>query len=146
MECSFSCEQSQHKEKIKPKLLSFQLSFNSYLIDFFRTQQTFSKLFYSSRYSQMHYDWLSILFQNKHMIHEFLKDIVSEQMSEGGAFKDDVDLRVEEINIRENSRMCPNCKTVMPRHKWKCINKECRVDRVSLSWIFVTITRKWVNW
>lgn len=42
----------------------------------------------------MHYDWLSILFQNKLMIHEFLKDIVSEHMSEGGAFKDDVDLRV----------------------------------------------------
>ena len=62
------------------------------------------------------------------MIQECLKDVVSEQMAEGEAFKDDVDLRVEEINIRENSRVCPNCKTVMPKQKRKCVNKECRVD------------------
>jgi len=34
------------------------------------------------------------------MIYESLKDVVSEQMTEGGSFKDDVDLRVEEIAIR----------------------------------------------
>jgi len=62
------------------------------------------------------------------MIQECLKDVVSEQITEGGTFKDDVDLRVEEINIRENSRVCPNCKTVMPKQKRKCVNKESRVD------------------
>ena len=129
MDIHFHASNHNARKKIITKLLPF----NSYFIDFFRTQQTFPKLFYPSRFSQLHYDWQFILFQNKLMIQECLKDVISEQISEGRAFNDDVDLRVEEINIRENSRVCPSCKTVMPRHKWKCINKECRVDLVSLS-------------
>ena len=62
------------------------------------------------------------------MIHDCLKDVVSEQMVESGLWKDDVDLRVNEINLSENSRVCPNCETVMPKTKRKCVNKECRVD------------------
>lgn len=50
------------------------------------------------------------------MIHDCLKDIVSEQMEQ------------KEVTLRENSRVCPNCATVMPKTKRKCINTECRVD------------------
>ena len=63
------------------------------------------------------------------MIHECLKDVVSEQMvAENGLWKDDVDFKVTEINMRKNSCVCPNCEMVMPKTKRKCINKECRVD------------------
>jgi len=49
-------------------------------------------------------------------------------MVEDGSLNDDVDAKVKEINLRENSRICPNCATVMPKTKGKCINTECRVD------------------
>ena len=62
------------------------------------------------------------------MIHDCLKEVVTEQMIESGLSKDDVDLKVKEINLRENSRVCPNCATVMPKTKRKYVNKECRVD------------------
>ena len=63
------------------------------------------------------------------MIHECLKDVVSEQMvAENALWKDYVDFKVTEINMRKNSRVCPNCEMVMPKTKRKCINKECRVD------------------
>ena len=104
------------QRKNKNKNCFQKLSVHSYLNDFFGTQKHFQ--------TYLDYDCLFVLFQNKLMIQECLKDVVSEQMTEGGTFKDDVDLRVEEINIRENSRVCPNCKTVMPKQKRKCVNKE----------------------
>lgn len=106
--------------KNKNKNCFQKLPVHSDLNDFFGTQKHFQ--------TYLDYDCLFVLFQNKLMIQECLKDVVSEQMTEGGRFKDDVDLRVEEINIRENSRVCPNCKTVLPKQKRKCVNKECRVD------------------
>lgn len=39
-----------------------------------------------------------------------------------------MDVQVKEIQLRENSRVCPNCSTVMSKQKRKCVNKECRVD------------------
>ena len=53
---------------------------------------------------------------------------MSEQMVEDGSLNDDVDAKVKEINLRENSRVCPNCATVMSKTKRKCITTECRVD------------------
>ena len=44
------------------------------------------------------------------------------------ALNDDVHVKVKEINPRENSQVCLNCATVMPKAKRKCINTECRVD------------------
>ena len=49
-------------------------------------------------------------------------------MAKDGLLRDDVDAKVKEISLRENSRVCPHCATVMPKTKRKCINKECRVD------------------
>ena len=49
-------------------------------------------------------------------------------VAENGLWKDYVDFKVTEINMRKNSRVCPNCEMVMPKTKRKCINKECRVD------------------
>ena len=59
------------------------------------------------------------------MIHDCLKDIVSEQMVEEGLLNGDIEAKVKEITLRENSRVCPNCATVMPKTKRKCINTEC---------------------
>ena len=62
------------------------------------------------------------------MIHDYLKEVVSEQKIEIGLCEDDVDVRVQEILQRENSRVCPNCGTTMAKQKRKCVNKDCRVD------------------
>lgn len=70
--------------KNKNKNCFQKLPVHSDLNDFFGTQKHFQ--------TYLDYDCLFVLFQNKLMIQECLKDVVSEQMTEGGTFKDDVDL------------------------------------------------------
>lgn len=62
------------------------------------------------------------------MIHDYLKEVVSEQKIENGLCEDDVDVPVQEILQRENSRVCSSCGTTMPKQKRNCVNKDCRVD------------------
>lgn len=57
-----------------------------------------------------------------------MREVVLEQNIDSESCEDDVDVRVKEIQLRENSRVCPNCSTVMSKQKRKCVNKECRVD------------------
>ena len=61
------------------------------------------------------------LLQNKQLIHEILKELLKEQTKTPGGWKDDVDLRVEEIEAKEGRRVCPVCQTVMERsrRKWR---------------------------
>lgn len=45
-----------------------------------------------------------------------------------GKVVDDIDARVEELQKKANTRICPNCKTEMAKTKRKCVNPTCRVD------------------
>lgn len=60
------------------------------------------------------------MLQNKQLIHEILKDLLKEQTKTPGGWKDDVDLRVEEIEAKKGRRVCPVCQTVMERSRRKC--------------------------
>ena len=62
------------------------------------------------------------------MIHELLHDLLKEQTKVNGEWKDDIDLRVDDIKANEGRRVCPVCQTSMERTKRKCINPECRVS------------------
>ena len=41
---------------------------------------------------------------------------------------DDVHSRVRDIQLKEGTRVCPVCQTVMERRKRKCFNQECGVN------------------
>ena len=53
---------------------------------------------------------------------------MAEQYSSNGAYTDDIDKKVGEIEKRKTTRTCPNCNTEMPRQKRVCINQACRVN------------------
>ena len=54
------------------------------------------------------------------MIHELLHDLLKEQNKASGEWKDDIDLRVDEIKANEGRRVCPVCQTTMERTKEVC--------------------------
>ena len=59
----------------------------------------------------------------------FLGTVVSQQRKkDDGTFSDDIEAKVEEMETKKNTRTCPNCHTVMPKQKRKCVNPQCRVD------------------
>ena len=66
--------------------------------------------------------------QNKKFIHELLQDVLKEQTKTDGEWKDDIDLRVEEMKAKEGMRVCPVCQTTMERTRRKCVNPDCRVS------------------
>lgn len=66
------------------------------------------------------------LLQNKQLIHEILKELLKEQTKTPRGWKDDVDLRVEEIEAKEGRRVCPVCQTVIEQSRRKYINPECK--------------------
>ena len=39
-----------------------------------------------------------------------------------------MDLKVDELKRKAEFRVCPNCKTEMPKSKRKCINANCQVN------------------
>ena len=47
------------------------------------------------------------------MIHELLHDLLMEQNKVNGEWKDDIDLRVDELKANEGRRVCPVCQTTM---------------------------------
>lgn len=49
------------------------------------------------------------------MIHELLHDLLMEQNKVNGEWKDDIDLRVDELKANEGRRVCPVCQTTMER-------------------------------
>ncbi|CAH3180849.1 unnamed protein product [Porites lobata] len=53
--------------------------------------------------------------ENKKMIHELLHDLLMEQNKVNGEWKDDIDLRVDELKANEGRRVCPVCQTTMER-------------------------------
>lgn len=57
-----------------------------------------------------------------------LQDLLKEQTKTGDVWKDDIDIRVDEIKSKEGKRVCPVCQTMMERTRRKCINPECRVS------------------
>lgn len=62
------------------------------------------------------------------MLQELLQQIVKQHGKEGEHWKDEIDQRIEEINAKEGTRVCPVCDTVMARGKRKCTNGECGVN------------------
>lgn len=68
-------------------------------------------------------------FKNKKLLYSCMKEVrEQQQVHEGSVIDDEVDQRVSDICKKENCRICPNCSTVMPKSKRKCINMDCRVD------------------
>lgn len=65
--------------------------------------------------------------QNKQLIHELLHELLKEQTKTPEGWKDDIDLRVDEIKAKEGRRVCPVCQTIMERTRRKCINPDCSV-------------------
>ncbi|KAJ7386185.1 hypothetical protein OS493_010578 [Desmophyllum pertusum] len=51
--------------------------------------------------------------ENKLLIHEMLQDLLKEQTKTGNVWKDDIDIRVDEIKSKEGKRVCPVCQTMM---------------------------------
>lgn len=49
------------------------------------------------------------------MIHELLHDLLMEQNKVNGEWKDDIDLRVDELKANEGRRVCPVRQTTMER-------------------------------
>ena len=43
-------------------------------------------------------------------------------------WKDDIDLRVEEMKVKEGMRVCPVCQTTMERTRCKRVNPDSRVS------------------
>ena len=62
------------------------------------------------------------------MIHELLHDLLKEQNKVNDEWKDDIDLRVDEIKANEGRLVSPVCQTTMGRTKRKCVNPVCRVS------------------
>ena len=62
------------------------------------------------------------------MIHELLRDLLMEQNNVNGEWKDDIDLRVDELKANEGRHVCPVCQTSMERTRRKCVNPDCRVS------------------
>ena len=58
------------------------------------------------------------------MLHKVLK----EQTQINGRWCDDVDLRVQELKDRADTRVCPACETVMKKTRRKCTNSACKVS------------------
>ena len=59
---------------------------------------------------------------------QLLHDLLKEQNKVNGEWKDDIDLRVEEIKANDGKLVCPVCQTRMERTKRKCVNPDCRVS------------------
>ena len=49
------------------------------------------------------------------MIHELLHDLLMEQNKVNGEWKDDIDLRVDELKANEGRRVCLVCQITMER-------------------------------
>ena len=62
------------------------------------------------------------------MIHELLHDLLMEQNKVNGEWKDDIDLRVDELKANEGRHVYPVCQTSMERTRRKCVNPDCRVS------------------
>lgn len=62
------------------------------------------------------------------MIHECLKAVAGEQYKASDSYKDDIDVKVGEIEKKKTTRTCPNCATEMPKQKHVCISQACRVN------------------
>ena len=59
---------------------------------------------------------------------QLLHDLLKEQNKVNGEWKDDIDLRVEEIKANDGKLVCPVCQTRMEQTKRKCVNPDCRVS------------------
>ena len=68
------------------------------------------------------------LLQNKQLIHGLLQELLKEQTKTPEGWKDDIDLRVDEMKAKEGRRICPVCQTTMEKTRRKCINPDCRVS------------------
>lgn len=58
------------------------------------------------------------------MIYEIFKKVVKVN----GEWKDDIDVRVEELSVKEGMWVCFVCNIIMLRIKCKCINVDCCVS------------------
>ena len=69
------------------------------------------------------------------MIHELLHDLLMEQNKVNGEWKDDIDLRVDELKANEGRRVCPVCQTTM-EHVRRNNSSYIRAGQLSFATLF----------
>ena len=70
------------------------------------------------------------------MIHELLHDLLMEQNKVNGEWKDDIDLRVDELKANEGRRVCPVCQTTMERVRRNNYSSYIRAGQLSFAPLF----------